>query len=198
MSPKAIGIVLLAMSGSFVTILAVLGYAVAGDSAPRNRSRYRQADVVSVTPPAPAPRELPSSQSRSPRTRAQPDPVLDVPDQAQPLSDSAVDLPPPPGPAPELAQLARTTQRRLQGVEDALASQVAALKKSRDAMLDELAGQLATNSVDEAVISLKPLDDETAALTLTRLGTARRQAILRNMPEKRRKALESHLRRLQK
>lgn len=187
MSPKAIGIVLLAMSGSFVTILAVLGYAVSNEPASRPVRRPRT-EHIAAPPPV-----LRSHPTDAPETF-----TPDVPDQPQPLSDSDISLPPAPAPAPQLAQLARTTQRRLQGVEDALARQVAALKQSRDEMLDELAAQLAAIPVDEATQTLKPLDDETAALTLTRLGTARRKAILRALPDKRRATLEKRLRQLQK
>ena len=122
--------------------------------------------------------------------------VPDIPSGPQPLSEVPAILPPIPEKEPEIATLARVTERRLQGVEQALSRQVAELKKSRDEMLDELAGQLAAMSVGDAASTLAPLDDETAALTLHRLGAARRSAILRTLPVKRRTALERHLKNL--
>ena len=56
--------------------------------------------------------------------------------------------------------------------------------------MDELAGQLASLSVQEASATVASLDDETAALTLQRFGGARRSAVLRDLPAKRRAAIE--------
>ena len=51
-------------------------------------------------------------------------------------------------------------------------------------------------SVAEASAELSALDDETAALTLGYLGTARRGAILRTLKPQRRTAIEKIIRRL--
>lgn len=196
MSPKSITIVLLAMSGSFITILAVLGYVIGtnGSASPRARLS-RSPDTAIVAPPAPVLRSHPQDTRPRPRDDADGS-VLDVPYTPVPFSSNPAVLPPIPEQDAEIELLARVTQRRLQGVENALMRQVEALKKSRDGMLDELAGQIAAMSVEEASASLGPLDDETAALTLQRLGVARRKAVLRTLQEKRRTALEQHLKKL--
>jgi flagellar motility protein MotE (MotC chaperone) len=61
-------------------------------------------------------------------------------------------------------------------------------------MLDEFAGQLASMPVAEASETMSPLDNETAALTLNRLGKARRNAILRTLAPKKRATLEKLIR----
>ena len=184
MSPKSIFIVLLAMSGSFATILSVLGYALEPDVLTGSRHRRtRPTDVVSVAPPGP----VLDSHSRA---------IVgfDIPDFPVPLSQTPAMLPPVPGKAPDIELLARVTARRLRGVEQALSLQVTALKKNRDEMLDDFAGHLALMSVEEASAALGPLDDEAAALTLKRLGAARRKALLRALMSKRRAAVEKLIR----
>jgi hypothetical protein len=119
---------------------------------------------------------------------------FDIPDIPVPLSQTPALLPPIPGNAPDIELLARVTARRLRGVEQALSLQVTALKKNRDEMLDDFAGQLAHMTVDEASAALAPLDDEAAALTLKRLGAARRQAVLRTLMSPRRAAVEKLIR----
>lgn len=89
--------------------------------------------------------------------------------------------------------MAKLSARRLASVETAMNKQVAALKKSRDEMLEEFSGQLATMTVDAAAAEVIALDDETAALALQRLATARRKAILRQLPADRRGAIEKRL-----
>lgn len=182
MSPRSIIIVLLAMSGSFTTILAVLGYAMGNDVQPRVR-RERLVAPTSTTPISAAAEALANSTDMG-------QPVPDVPDAATTAPEVSDRLPPPEADAAGVELLARVTERRLQGVEEALAKQVKALRQSRDAMLDELASQLAAMTVKDAVATLVEVDDETVSLTLQRLPTPRRQAILRGLPAKRRTSLE--------
>ena len=185
MSPKSIIIILLAMSGSFATIIAVLGYALGPDAgAGSGNRRTRTANVVSVAPPS---RVLLSH----PQVAG-----FDIPDGPVPLSPTPALLPPIPEDAPDITLLARVTGRRFRGVEQALSRQVTALKNNRDLMLDDFAGQLAVMSVEEASATLAPLDDEVAALTLKRLGAARRKAILRTLESKRRSILEQLIKKL--
>ena len=185
MRPKSIIIILLAMSGSFVTIIAVLGYALGPDAGTGSRNRQpRTTNVVSVAPPS---RVLLSH----PQVAG-----FDIPDGPVPLSPTPALLRPIPEAAPAITLLARVTGRRFRGVEQALSRQVTALKNNRDLMLADFAGQLAVMSVEEASATLAPLDDEVAALTLKRLGAARRKAILRTLESKRRSTLEQLIKKL--
>ena len=202
MSPRSIIIVLLAMCGSFTTILAVLGYVVGPGvlTGTKQRQRPKSVALQPPTPVSPVRSLARDTFTRDSAKRLQD--IPDAPDQAQPLSNIPVQLPPPGekpdrtdgGPNPEIQRLARVTERRLQGVESALSQQVRALKESRDQMLDEFAGQLASMPVAEASETMSPLDNETAALTLNRLGKARRNAILRTLAPKKRATLEKLIR----
>ena len=198
MTSKSILIVLVAMSGSYTTIHAVLGYDLGPDVLSGARTRQaRTSDRVAVAPPGPQLRRPPEAEElydeeADRRLRG----IPDVPDTPSPLSDIPGPLPPPAARKAEIDALARVTERRLQGVERALTRQVKALKQSRDEMLVEFAGQLAAMSVAEASAELSALDDETAALTLGYLGAARRGAILRTLKPQRRTAIEKIIRRL--
>ena len=194
MSPRSILIVVLAMSGSFVTILAVVGHIASGEGG--GRRTVRRPDVVTVAPPV-----LRAPEAAT-RRRAREVLVTDTVASATPdVPSSFVPLSPPPSPPPaevtpadpDVAHMARVAGTRLQGVEAALSRQVQVLKQSRDEMLDDFAGHLAAMPVTEATLALKPLDDETAALTLKRLAPARRSAILRALPNDRRGALQKRL-----
>lgn len=185
MSPRAIVIAVLAMSGSFSLILAVLGLLLDAD-APPPRARRPAARVVAPPPTA-------SIQARPVLEGQVRDDIPDVPDEPAQTPEGGTAPPPEREPVvspAEVQQLARTTQRHLQGVEDALAQQVKALRQSRDLMLDELATQLAGMTVEEAAATLEPVDVETTALTLKRLPAPRRSALLRAMPADRRTKVE--------
>ena len=83
MSPKSIIIILLAMSGSFATIIAVLGYALGPDAGAGSRNRRtRTANVVSVAPPSPVLLSHPQVAG------------FDIPDGPVPLSPTPALLPP--------------------------------------------------------------------------------------------------------
>ena len=186
MSLRTIIIVMLAMSGSFATILALMGYAFGPD--PEGRVRRSRRDVVTVLPPSPEPetaREAPGGGRRRPAGATGP---------RMPVSASAAELSGAKARTdPGVERMAKLSSRRLAGVETALNKQVAALKKSRDEMLEEFSGQLATMTVDAAAAEVTALDDETASLALQRLAAARRKAILRQLPEDRRNAIEKRL-----
>lgn len=188
MSLRTVIVVMLAMSGSFATILALMGYAFGPDLPGRARRPPRE--VVTAQAPSAAPAGTSAAAvERRPRASGP-----DVPRRPYPTPEAG---PVPPRVAastdPELARMAQVSSRRLSGVEAALDQQVTALKKSRDEMLAEFAGQLATLSAQQAAVEVAALDDDMAALALKRLAAARRSEILRQLPVPRRGAIEKRL-----
>ncbi|MEE3335666.1 MAG: hypothetical protein VX255_04675, partial [Candidatus Latescibacterota bacterium] len=94
----------------------------------------------------------------------------------------------------QIRRLAAEASTRLEGVESSLSQQVLALKKSRDAMLDQLAIELKGQAPSAAATLLLSLDDELAALALKRLSRALQNSILDQIPGKRRARLQKRLR----
>jgi flagellar motility protein MotE (MotC chaperone) len=68
--------------------------------------------------------------------------------------------------------------RELDLAKKELRAQIAALKKDRDQMLNNLAAQLSTLPLEEAAAQLRELDDESAGLVLVRLKPEKRRALL--------------------
>ena len=198
MSSKSIIAIILAMCGSFTMILAVVGQLAQPESpsAPRRR-------IPAAATPSPVPQLRAPEAARQRPTRSEPAQERDVPDV--PTQGSPVPLPDiVPAelvdeveaaltPA-QIQHMAREATTRLEGLESSLSQQVVALKKSRDAMLDQLADELRSQSPSAAGTLVLSLDDELAALTLKRLTRAQRQAILEHIPGKRRTRLQSRLR----
>ena len=94
----------------------------------------------------------------------------------------------------QVQRMAREASARLEGVENSLGQQVVALKKSRDAMLDQLSDELKTQTPSAAATLLLSLDNELATLSLKRLPTVKRRLILEQIPVKRRIVLTNLLR----
>jgi flagellar motility protein MotE (MotC chaperone) len=67
---------------------------------------------------------------------------------------------------------------------------VAALKKNRDNMLDDLAVELSGMSSELAAKEVRLLDDETASLVLARMPSSQRKAILNSLDRKRARVLD--------
>ena len=82
----------------------------------------------------------------------------------------------------------------LDEVQRYLERQLAALKKSRDLMLDDLAAQLRAMSPESAASEIRILDDESASLALSRLPASQRKAVLRILDTKRAQVLDRKLR----
>jgi hypothetical protein len=191
MSGRSIAIVLLAMCGSFTTILAFMGFAIGLPKEPRKQHR-RPTAIVNPTPPAQRP--LVASEVIAGQ-EDQADISEQFPSVLPPLPEASVrGAVTDPQSVPEVDAMARTARTRLARVEAALARQVASLKESRDQLLDEFAEDLAGMSVDEATQQLSVLDDEMAGMALRRLGPARQKAILRSLPPARRESLQKLLR----
>ena len=200
MSIKSIVAVILAMCGSFTTILAVVGYAA--QPAPTIKRRPMTSTVVS---PRSQP-ELRQPERLAPPTRATSTETASdrfVPDV--PAGDTAPSLPEivpadmvtdvEGALSPEqIRRLAAEASTRLEGVESSLSQQVLALKKSRDAMLDQLAIDLRGQAPSAAATLLLSLDDELATLALKRLSRAQQNPILDQIPGKRRARLQKRLR----
>ncbi|MED5414870.1 MAG: hypothetical protein VYC64_07950 [Candidatus Latescibacterota bacterium] len=200
MSIKSIIAVILAMCGSFTTILAVVGYVA--QPAPTIKRRPTTSTVVS---PRSQP-ELRQPERLAPPTRATSTEtasdrfVPDVPagETAPPLpeivpADLVTDAEGALSPE-QIRRLAAEASTRLEGVESSLSQQVLALKKSRDAMLDQLAIELKGQAPSAAATLLLSLDDELAALALKRLSRALQNSILDQIPGKRRARLQKRLR----
>ncbi|HJN26563.1 MAG TPA: hypothetical protein QF604_01455, partial [Candidatus Latescibacteria bacterium] len=148
MSIKSIIAVILAMCGSFTTILAVVGYAA--QPAPTINRRPTTSTVVS---PRSQP-ELRQPERLAPPTRATSTETAS--DRFVPDVPAGETAPPLPEIVPadlvtnaegalspeQIRRLAAEASTRLEGVESSLSQQVLALKKSRDAMLDQLAIEL--------------------------------------------------------
>ncbi len=94
----------------------------------------------------------------------------------------------------QIDRMAKEAATRLEGVESSLGQQVVALKKSRDAMLDQLADEIRGQTPSAAGTLLMSLEDELAALTLKRLTRAQRRDILDQIPARRRSRIQRHLR----
>jgi len=94
----------------------------------------------------------------------------------------------------QVQRMAREASARLEGVENSLGQQVVALKKSRDAMLDQLFDELKTQTPSAAATLLLSLDNELATLSLKRLPTVKRRLILEQIPVRRRIILTNLLR----
>lgn len=201
MSIKSFIAIVLAMCGSFTTILAVVGYVAQPTTAPSRRNPRVASQPVIPQERAPAPAS--TRPSRSPRLSTDQQGaervVPDVPTQG------------PPQPLPDLVpinlaqiehgltheqvqRMAREASARLEGVENSLGQQVVALKKSRDAMLDQLSDELKTQTPSAAATLLLSLDNELATLSLKRLPTVKRRLILEQIPVRRRIILTKLLR----
>ena len=200
MSIKSIIAVILAMCGSFTTILAVVGYAA--QPAPTINRRPTTSTVVS---PRSQP-ELRQPERLAPPTRATSTETAS--DRFVPDVPAGETAPPLPEIVPadlvtnaegalspeQIRRLAAEASTRLEGVESSLSQQVLALKKSRDAMLDLLAIELKGQAPSAAATLLLSLDDELAALALKRLSRAQQNSILDQIPGKRRARLQKRLR----
>ncbi|MBT3346366.1 MAG: hypothetical protein HN712_06335 [Gemmatimonadetes bacterium] len=204
MSIKSIIATILAMCGSFAMILAVVGHMAQPESVAHPR---RRVPVTTTAPPAPqlrapeATRQRPTRSSRRPQSRQTEERnIPDVPTRGNPVplpdivpADLVDEVEAALTPA-QIQRMAREATTRLEGLESSLSQQVVALKKSRDAMLDQLADELRSQNPSAAGTLLLSLDDELAVLTLKRLTRAQRQAILENIPGKRRTRLQTRLR----
>ena len=93
-------------------------------------------------------------------------------------------------------QLRAAAAQHLSSVQRDLRRQVAALKKSRNRMLDELAGELAGMRPELAAAEVRLLDDESATLTLSRLSASKRAAVLIALDRKRALILDRRVRTL--
>ncbi|HCV23579.1 MAG: hypothetical protein CME13_02995 [Gemmatimonadetes bacterium] len=200
MSIKSIIAVILAMCGSFTTILAVVGYAA--QPAPTINRRPTTSTVVS---PRSQP-ELRQPERLAPPTRATSTETAS--DRFVPDVPAGETAPPLPEIVPadlvtnaegalspeQIRRLAAEASTRLEGVESSLSQQVLALKKSRDAMLDQLAIELKGQAPSAAATLLLSLDDELAALALKRLSRAQQNSILDQIPGKRHARLQKRLR----
>ena len=200
MSIKSIIAVILAMCGSFTTILAVVGYAA--QPAPTINRRPTTSTVVS---PRSQP-ELRQPERLAPPTRATSTETAS--DRFVPDVPAGETAPPLPEIVPadlvtnaegalspeQIRRLAAEASTRLEGVESSLSQQVLALKKSRDAMLGQLAIELKGQAPSAAATLLLSLDDELAALALKRLSRAQQNSILDQIPGKRHARLQKRLR----
>jgi len=93
-----------------------------------------------------------------------PTPTLTTPDAAE-VADRAV-------------LVARLAAQRLDEMEADLQRQVAALRQSRDRMLDDLAQELEAMVPRQAAKQVAVLDDEAGSLALSRLSARHRRAVL--------------------
>ncbi|MBT4101406.1 MAG: hypothetical protein HOM68_06480 [Gemmatimonadetes bacterium] len=203
MSIKSFIAIALAMCGSFTTILAVVGYVAQPTTAPRKRNPPAISEPALAQERALSPASTRSSRQFTDQQEAE-RVLRDVPTQGppQPLPDLVpIDLVP-----ADLAQqiesgltheqvqrMAREASARLEGVESSLGQQIVALKKSRDAMLDQLSDELKMQTPSAAATLLLSLDDELAALSLKRLPTVKRRLILEQIPGRRRNRLNKLL-----
>lgn len=134
------------------------------------------------------------------------------PPKRRPVASALRQAPVDPAPAPQRERPAPTLKQEsakrfdltpsaiasqeIDQVKKELQQQIAALKKDRDRLLDDLAAQLKTASTAEAVGQLETLDDEAAILVLQRLPLDRRQAVLNRLEAGRAERLSRGLRAL--
>lgn len=146
--------------------------------------------VIAIRPQAPPPKRRPlvTAQTRlpappEPQSRPVAPPLRPA---ARPESRTA-----PPAAALKPVDLTPSAEaaRELDQVKKDLRQQIAALKKDRDQMLNNLAAQLAILPLAEAAVQLKDLDDESAALVLVRLKPEKRQSLLNHLEPARAKRL---------
>lgn len=83
----------------------------------------------------------------------------------------------------------REPSKHLDRMQAELLQQVQALRKSRDLMLSELAHQFEGMTTAQIAAELQILDNESAAIALAKLSTAKRGAVLRQVDDKRAKIL---------
>lgn len=177
MSAKTPILILLGMCLSFSLVLAV---------------------VIAFRPQSPPPkRRLPVAVHQRPAAVEAPSPARHRPpasptetaakgEARTPAQAAAVVKPLDMTPAAEAA-------RELDLAKKELRAQIAALKKDRDQMLNNLAGELTGLPVAEAGAQLNSLDDESAALVLVRLKPEKRQALLARLEPARAKRLAQAL-----
>lgn len=172
MSAKTPIFILLGMCLSFSVVLAVF-IAVRPQAPPPKRRPL--ATAQQRLPPAPEPAET--------RRRTPPAPTEPAAKAApKPLAPSAALKPMDMTPSAEAA-------RELDLAKKELRAQIAALKKDRDQMLNNLATELANLPLAEAATQLDNLDDEAAALVLVRLKPEKRRALLGQLEPARAKRL---------
>ena len=194
MNLRVIILLVLGMSISFSVILSVFVF-----------SRHREAQQEERLPVLRAPTAVEIAQSRRPRTTVQPDKDTHVVDPKSPYNqelghddkyDTIVDrfedwnvdhL--------ELTKTEpmqidiRAPSKHLDRMQAELLQQVQALRKSRDLMLSELAHQFEEMTTAQIAAELQILDNESAAIALAKLSTAKRGAVLRQVDDKRAKIL---------
>ncbi len=176
MSAKTPILILLGMCLSFSLVLAV---------------------VIAVRPQAPPPKRRPLAAvqqraSAPPQPQTRPAPTPD-PTPSAPTAKAPAKAPTPAAFKPMDMTPAAEAARELDLAKQELRAQIAALKKDRDQMLNNLATELATLPLAEATAQLENLDDESAGLVLVRLKPEKRRALLGQLPPARAKRLSQAL-----
>ncbi|MCC7264165.1 MAG: hypothetical protein IT369_16775 [Candidatus Latescibacteria bacterium] len=173
MSAKTPILILLGMCLSFSLVLAVVIAFRPQTPPPKRRPQVAAQHRAPTTPETPHRATTPSPEPAArPETRPATPTVGLKPMDLTPSAEAAHEL-----------DLAKKELRE----------QIAALKKDRDQMLNNLAGQLATLPLAEAAVQLNDLDDESAALVLVRLKPDKRRALLGQLEPARAKRLTQAL-----
>ena len=190
MRVKGIVLVVFGMSLSFAVILGTLGGF--SSSSPPRKARH--------------PRILKTQQQgRQLMTDAPSRQAHNAAGVPETKVEKALNAPKPNSPAPPLTTIGRieslksaltSPSEHLSNVHSDLERQIAALKRNRDLMLDDLATELSQMTPEMAADELRLLDNESVKLTLSRLAPVQRKAIRRALDSKRAGVLDRNQRSL--
>ncbi len=174
MSLRAVFLLLMSMFASSALVFVLMWAVMSppGPRAPRPRVRVRtqRPSPTQVHPPEANPTAWRDATRRSSPVMA--DRPLPTPPAHILAAPEATEV------EERAALVARMAAQRLDEMESDLQRQVAALKKSRDRMLDDLARELEAMIPQEAAREVATLDDESGSLALSRLSVRQRRAVL--------------------